>query len=237
MPTQQLDFSGMADTGTRIRTAAVHLFASRGYAATSIRDIAKAVGITNAGVYHFVESKEDLLHGLMVHGQELLSSTTRDHLEGVDRPEDRLALLVSGLVGAHGVNRMTSRVTDGELRSFDPASSVYADIVQRRDEYENLWRDTLSRGVEEGVFDLTDRRLTRLALLAMCTGVSEWFREDGDVGLDEVCAEFVNVALTAVNARRDGVAVTVKDVAVVDPTQLARAPYEPRLLDDEGGRA
>lgn len=225
-----LDLSASADTSTRIKAAAVYLFATQGYAATGIRDIAKQVGITNAGVYHFVTNKETLLREIMRQGQKLLSDTAEAALAHVEKPEDRLALLVSGLVGAHGVNQMISLVTDGEIRALPQGSEARAEILSLRDEYERLWKDVLTAGVEAGVFTIADQRLTRLGLMAMCTGVSEWYRPDGVTDLDTIAFEFVDLALSAVRAHRGGKAITSEDVARVDTDLQVRAAWEPRVL-------
>ncbi|MFC7590017.1 TetR/AcrR family transcriptional regulator [Nonomuraea antimicrobica] len=111
----------LSDTGERIRTAAVLLFARQGYAATSIRDLGRAVGMTNAGIYHHVASKEALLADLMRVAQQGLIEATRRLLAPCARPADRLALLISSLTAVHALSPMTTRVMDGELRSLTPA--------------------------------------------------------------------------------------------------------------------
>lgn len=225
-----LDLAPSGDTSTRVKAAAVYLFATQGYAATGIRDIAKKVGITNAGVYHFVANKEALLRDIMCQGQQMLSDTAAEALADVDKPEDRLAVLVSGLVGAHGVNQLISLVTDGEIRALTPGSEAHAEILSMRDAYETLWKDVLLAGTEAGVFTIADHRLTRLALMAMCTGISEWYRPDGETDLETIASEFVDIALAAVRARRDGQPITSKDVPLLDLELQVRAAWEPRLV-------
>ncbi|GAA3527514.1 TetR/AcrR family transcriptional regulator [Nonomuraea rosea] len=189
-----------ADANVRIRTAAVLLFARRGYAATSIRDLGKAVNMTNAGIYHHVSSKETLLADLMRVAQRGLIDATEHMLAHAVRPADRLALLIGSLTAIHALNPMTTRVMDGELRSLTPGSPAHAEIIDLRDAYEDHWRRALADGVSEGVFRVADQRLTRLALMSMCTGTSEWYRPDGDSTLEQVCAEFVTIGLAAVRA-------------------------------------
>ncbi|WP_336207607.1 TetR/AcrR family transcriptional regulator [Nonomuraea sp. LPB2021202275-12-8] len=189
-----------ADASLRIRTAAVLLFARQGYAATSIRDLARAVNLTNAGIYHHVSSKEALLADLMRAGHRGLIDSTARVLDGVERPSDRLALLISSLTAIHAQSPMTTRVMDGELRSLTPGSAAHDEVIALRDEYEDQWRRALADGVREGAFHVADQRLTRLALMSMCTGTSEWYRPDGDSTLEQVCAEFVAIGLAAVRA-------------------------------------
>ncbi|MBB5135878.1 AcrR family transcriptional regulator [Thermocatellispora tengchongensis] len=215
------------DADLRIRTAAVLLFARRGYAATGVRDIARLVGLTNAAIYHHVSSKEELLADIMRAGQNRLIASTRRGLRGVVRPEDALAILISSLTATHGLHRMVTRVMDGELRSLTPGSAAYQEIIALRDAYEDEWRRVLARGVEEGVFRIGDPRLTRLGLMAMCTGTSEWYRPGGPAALERVCLEFVEMGLRAVRARRDGVPVTAGDTPPPDLSLVPPLPWEP----------
>ncbi|MCK2221358.1 TetR/AcrR family transcriptional regulator [Actinomadura sp. ATCC 31491] len=209
-----------ANANRRIRTAAVLLFAQRGYAATGIRDLARAVGMTNAGVYHHVASKEALLADLMRVAQRGLIDATERMLHGVESPADRLALLISSLTATHALSPMTTRVMDGELRSLTPGSPARDEIIALRDAYEDHWRSAIADGVAAGAFHIADQRLTRLALMSMCTGTSEWYRPDGDSSLEQVCAEFTAIGLAAVRS-------SVQVVAVPDLSLLPEFPWEP----------
>lgn len=209
-----------ADARVRIRTAAVLLFARQGYAATTIRDLARAINMTNAGIYHHVSSKEALLADLMRAGHRGLIDSTDRMLDGARRPVDRLALLISSLTAIHALNPMLTRVMDGELRSLTPGSTAQDEIIALRDAYEDHWRRALDDGVSAGAFRVTDRRLTRLALMSMCTGTSEWYRPDGDSTLEQVCAEFVAIGLAAVRA-------PAQAVATCDFSLLPAFPWEP----------
>ncbi|MEV1002134.1 TetR/AcrR family transcriptional regulator [Nonomuraea sp. NPDC050202] len=212
------------DAGERIRTAAVLLFARQGYAATSIRDLGKAVNMTNAGIYHHVTSKEALLADLMRVAQRGLIDSTERMLAPYRRPADRLSLLIGSLTAVHARNPMTTRVMDGELRSLTAGSAARDEIIGLRDAYEAHWKGALADGVAEGVFRVADERLTRLALMSMCTGTSEWYRPDGRSTLEQVCAEFVAIGLAAVRAP------AVEPLATADFSLLPEYPWEP--LDD-----
>ncbi|MEU6716169.1 TetR/AcrR family transcriptional regulator [Nonomuraea sp. NPDC046802] len=210
------------DAGERIRMAAVLLFARQGYAATSIRDLGKAVNMTNAGIYHHVSSKEALLADLMRVAQRNLIDAAERMLHPHPRPLDRLALLISSLTAVHALSPMTTRVMDGELRSLTPGSAAHTEIITLRDAYEEHWKRAIADGVAEGTFRVADQKLTRLALMSMCTGTSEWYRPDGDSTLEQVCAEFVTIGLAAVRAPA-----TAGAVATHDPSLLPDFPWEP----------
>lgn len=214
-------------TEQRIKSAAVSLFARYGYAGTSIRDIARDAGITTASLYYFFGSKEALLVQIMREGQNALNHQAERMLHGVDRPEDRLSLLVTELAGSHGINRTVSRVTDAELRAFESGSPIYLELVAHRDTYERHWVDAIQQGIDDGVFRMRNPRVTRLGLMAMCTGLSEWYRPDGPSPLSDICRAMAETALAAVHAQRDGRPLTSDDVQVFDLADLVSVAWEP----------
>ena len=217
----------LTEAEIRVRQAAVLLFAHRGYAATGIRDIARAAGITSATLYHYTASKEDLLVQIMVTGQRLLTRNARQALEGVDRPEERLAILVANLVGAHATNPMTTIVVDTEVRALRAGSAEQNLVIGLRDEYEGLWRDTLELGAAQGVFHFTDEHLTRLGLLTMCAGMSRWYRPDGPDDPHQMIEKLTDTALGAVRASRAGRWLRSDDLPQRPPYAHISVPWEP----------
>ena len=75
------------------RTAA-QLFRDRGYDATSVSDIARALGMTKAGLYHHFESKEALLFEIIMFGLDRVRDEVIVPVRGVRDPEERLRQLI-----------------------------------------------------------------------------------------------------------------------------------------------
>jgi len=61
----------------RVRDAAVHLFAVKGFHGTGIRDLAEAAQLSSASLYHYMGTKEGLLVSIMVESLERLLETGR----------------------------------------------------------------------------------------------------------------------------------------------------------------
>ena len=72
-----------------IRTAA-QLFRDRGFDATSVSDVARALGLTKAGLYHHFESKEALLFEIMMFGLDKVRDDVLVHVRAIRDPEERL---------------------------------------------------------------------------------------------------------------------------------------------------
>lgn len=215
------------DAVLRIKMGAVYLFATRGYAATTIRDICALVNLTTAGVYHHVENKESLLIDIIRSGQQALNSTAATALVAARNPAEELAVLVTSLTGTHGKNLMLTRVTDGELRSLDRVSGALEEILGLRDEYEARWRAALDHGLASGQFSTTDPGLLRLALMALCTGTSNWFRPGGRKSLAMVCEEFAAMALTLAGTTDTSEASRTSELVPLTLALVPRFQWEP----------
>ncbi|SCF45914.1 TetR/AcrR family transcriptional regulator [Micromonospora mirobrigensis] len=189
------------ETPTRIRTAAVRLFARWGFAAVGIRDLANEAGINSATLYHHFGSKDDLLLDIMRVGLVELLEMEQQAVASQRKPAARLAALVHVHVIAHALAAESCRVVDQEIRAL--RSEHRSEIVELRDRIEQLWRSVISEGMKAGVFRTTvPAPMTALALLDMATGISRWFDADGVTTADDFAQQYVDVALRAVDARR-----------------------------------
>lgn len=188
-----------ADTGLRIRDAAVRLFAARGYAATGIREIADEAGVTTAALYHHMGSKQDLLLTIMRDAMHEMTAGARAALEEAPDPSSELAGLARAHVTYNGKNLLDAYVGDAEIRSLDQANR--ARIVKLRDAYEQLWAEVIERGVDSGEFQISDQKLFRIAAIQMCNGVTYWYSPAGPTPLAAVADELAGFTLTMAGCR------------------------------------
>ena len=187
-------------TEARIMRAALRLFGAKGYGAVGIREIALEAGVSTAALYHYMRTKEDLLVALMTDRlRHVIEAATRARDEFAD-PARRLVAMVRVHIVTHA--RFPDCVVDEEIRSLGPANRV--EIIAMRDRYEELWAEVLEGGAGQGVFDLPEPRLAKLALLEMCNGVVHWYSPRGDIGLDRIADTFADLALALVRAGQGG---------------------------------
>lgn len=208
----------MNDTDTRIRQAALELFASKGYEATGIRELGERAGITSAALYHYVGNKRELLVAIMRDALQRLVLAANAALQGVDEPAARLSILTQVHVLAHVLYSLEARVVDTELRALDLESR--ADVVQLRDAYERLWKEALQEGVAEGVFTVPNTSLARLAILEMATGVAHWYSPERGMSPEELALGFSDLALAQVQATGEGRQLVTRDLHLVAPKEL-----------------
>jgi AcrR family transcriptional regulator len=185
-------------TAERIRSAALRLFATRGYEGTGIRDVARDAGISTASLYHYMGGKQDLLLDIIRSGMQELRDTGELAVQTASTPSGKLAAITRSHVRFHGRHQLQALVSDGELRIL--TGPARATAIKLRDDYEELWADVLADGLERGDFQLKNPKVVRLALLQMCTGVAYWFTATGDQTLDEIADEFADLALAMVRS-------------------------------------
>jgi AcrR family transcriptional regulator len=189
-------------TRQRLVKAATELFARQGFAATGIRDIANAAGMTSSSLYEYMTTKDDLLVDIMRNSIEPLIQQGRAVRRSRREPELQLAALTECHVRFHASHPGETAVTDTELRALHGARR--AQVVALRDRYEAVWREVVADGVKQGVFDVVDQRVAVRSLLSLCTGISAWYRPGGRLTIERLCATHADLALATVRATRDG---------------------------------
>lgn len=175
-----------------IHRAAVRLFARQGYAGTGIRDLGKEAGINSATLYHYAGGKEEILVAIMAACLEGLLDGGRRALDHSADPAVQLVRLVRLHVAMEAVNPLTSYVTDREVRALSAANR--ARVLGLRDDYESMFQRVLERGKRTGRFQIDDLPTTRMALLEMCNGVSNWYRPGGRLSVPEIQDRFADLA-------------------------------------------
>lgn len=191
-----------APTSDVIISTSLQLFAKYGYAATSMRNIADAVGIRAASLYNHFGSKEDILWDITEHSQRLLVERSRVAVEKAPDPVSALKAFVRWHVEFHAEYPHQAAVINSQFRSL--SQDRHRRVVETRDEYERQLRGVLLQGRQGGQFDIIDPRTSSFAILQMGTGVSLWFRPDGDLSVEQVCDRYVEMALRVVGFDGNG---------------------------------
>jgi AcrR family transcriptional regulator len=184
------------ETAERVRQSALRLFAKRGYEATGIRDVARDAGLSLATLYHYIDSKEDLLLDITRTSMHDLRDAANEALAGAETPAERLAALVRAHVTVHGRQRLEALVSDTEIRSLSEAERK--GVIKLRDRYESQWQQAIDEGIASGDFHAEDPGLVRLALLQMCTGVAYWYSPAGPKSLPHIADTFADLALSMI---------------------------------------
>lgn len=192
----------MIETGARRRAiddVASELFRANGYAATSVRDIAKALDMQGASLYAHVASKEDLLWAIVDRAASAFEGAAEralDETRGSDAVE-RLAALVEAHVEVVTGDPERSSVFVTEWRHLSEPRR--AGIGARRDAYELRFRETIEEGVSVGAFRATDPAIAAAFVLTALNGISTWYRPGGRLSADRIADHYVELALRSLS--------------------------------------
>jgi AcrR family transcriptional regulator len=181
-----------------IEDVASDLFRERGYAATSIRDIARALSVQGASLYAHVTSKEDVLWAIVERAAgRFEAAADRAQREAEARrpgdPAEAIAALVRGHVEVLTADVDEAGVFVSEWRSLGPERR--AAILGRRDAYERRFRTRIAEGIAVGAFGLTDPAVASSALLSAINGVAAWYDPTGRLPASRVADHLVDLVL------------------------------------------
>lgn len=160
---------------SQILDEAACLFSKGGYHATSIRDVAAAVGMLPGSLYYHFESKEDLLIAVYEKGVKQISDAVMEAAGGQSDPWKRLEAAciahLEALLRDDDYGQVVVRVLPNDV------PKARARLIDLRDGYEGLFTDFIGAlRLPSGV----DRRYLRLMLLGALNGAMGWYHEGKD---------------------------------------------------------
>ena len=193
----------MVETNRRreIEDAASSLFRERGYAGTSVRDIARAVDMQGASLYAHVASKQDVLWAI-VERMAARFEAAADGVEATDPgalvfgPGVHLISLVRAHVGVLTDDIERASVFVHEWRALDPGRR--AEMARRRDAYEARFRAAIADGVDTGAFAPVDPALTATYILTALNGLVGWYQPDGRLSARTIADAYADLSVRAV---------------------------------------
>jgi len=164
-------------TEKAVRRAAVLVIARHGYEAASLRMIAEEAGIKAPSLYNYIKSKEQLLYDLLKEPLVSMIDEFKERSSGVSDPYERLRLFIEGHLGFH--LDFTREVFIGNMELRNLKKPHFKTVTGLRDQYSKMLTDIIEDGAAAGRFHVEDARVTTFALLAMLSGVCNWYRPDG----------------------------------------------------------
>lgn len=179
--------NGMDDSPRgRLLAAAAHLFRSRGFERTTVRDLAQAVGIQSGSIFHHFKTKEEILRCVME--EVILFNTDRMKaaLALARDPQEKLrALILSELTSINGATGEAMAVLIYEWRSLNPDSQRY--ILTLREHYEQLWLQALDEAKEAGLMPPhVDTFILRRFVTGALSWSNYWYNPEGTLSLERL---------------------------------------------------
>ena len=170
---------------------AARVFYEKGYDGASMQDIAEAVGLTKAGLYHHVGSKDRLLFEIMNYGMDILDETVLQKVKDIADPREKLRQTIIGHID------LITRARDQEItvilhenRSLKGA--LRKKINTRKRQYIVFLEDLIAQVQRESGKTAPSPRVAAFALLGMVNWLYQWFDPEGPIGQEELTDAYVN---------------------------------------------
>ncbi len=165
--------------------ASAELFATQGFKATSMRDIARSVGMLPGSIYYHFASKDDLLLAIYGAGVEQITAIFEAAVEPLDDPWERLeagmAALVRAVTEASAYTRVIFKVMP------DDVSKYRSELISFRDQFESRFVALMD---DLPLEPWVDKHLLRLMVLGAGNHAQLWFSSDGQLSATEIGSQF-----------------------------------------------
>jgi AcrR family transcriptional regulator len=177
---------------------ATELFSKKGYEATTIKDISHVIGRNQAIVYYYFPDKQALLYAAMSSGLKILMTQVKRVAKMPISPGKKLDLLIKEHINQLAINRPAQSIAHSELRHLTPRNR--RKFIADRDKYEEIFRNVIKEGIEQGEFRQADGKMACIFILQIINSTTNWYNSDGEYTLKEICdilLDFINKGIKA----------------------------------------
>lgn len=176
-----------------ILEAAAQVFRQKGFHGASMANIAEAVNLQKASLYHHVASKQEILFELLDRALELLLERISPIAAQSIPADERLRMMIREYLQILAENTDLASVLLFEHRSLE--GRQHARHIPNRDKFEALWRTVIADGVRTKKFLCENIPLSTRAILGIMNWTITWYRPNGDLAIDEIADQYSNLLL------------------------------------------
>lgn len=190
-------------TRDRLLAEATRLFSEKGFNATSMRDLAEALGLQPASLYAHIRSKDELLLEILERAAEDFHGGMNEVLAMPVPADAKFRALCRHHMRIVADNLPSATVHFHEYRYLPP--DLFERIAEIRNRYSAGVAEIIKQGIEEGQFrDDIDLSLAALQVLSVLNYTYSWYKPGGRYSPEGLADSFADTFLTAFRAREDG---------------------------------
>ena len=182
----------------QIEDVASALFSSRGYAATSMRDIARALDLQGGSLYSHIPSKEAVLAAIVEEAAEEFHAAVRPLAERPGPAAGRLREMVAAHLRVVTGGRERAKVFLFEWAFL--GDERRAAIARSRSAYQRYFERVVAEGAAAGELVAPEPKLAAVFILSAMNAVAHWYRPDGPIGPDTLAAHYAELFLRGLQA-------------------------------------
>lgn len=164
--------------------AATSLFRTQGYSRTTVRDLAKVVGIQSGSLFHHFKTKEDILEAVMAETIIVCTEQMRTALEGATTAREKIKSLLECEI--HAILGETGLGLGVLVFEWDSLSdNNRARVLELRSIYEEIWLSAFEEAKSDGILVMEPAVLRRF-LTGALSWIVNWYNPEGDLHIPEL---------------------------------------------------
>lgn len=174
-------------------TKAADVFEKKGYAQTTIQDVAQALELSRSALYHYFKSKDEILEALVLEHTEAAAEQLEVRFAKQNGSAgERLRELLSNSINGRMTGGARLRVLDQLAAEMPPGIKQKFDHGRRR--VLDLYTKLIRQGIDAGELRPVDARTAALAILGIASWTSWWYSPTGRKSPEELAALLVDIA-------------------------------------------
>ena len=179
-----------------ILDAAAQVFRRKGFHGASMADIAEAVKLQKASLYHHVASKQEILLALLDRALEMLTERIAPIAHRSGPADEKLREMIRVYLQSLAEHPDLSSVLLFEHRSLDRKS--HSRHIPNRDRFESLWRDVVNEGIRSRLFACPDAGMAVRALMGILNWTLTWYRPNGALSIEEIADQYADLFFSGI---------------------------------------
>jgi AcrR family transcriptional regulator len=176
----------------QILERAARVICRQGFEATSMQEIAEACGLTKAGLYHHVKTKDALLLAIMNYGMDLFEEVVLDRVAGIADPLERLRATMARnveLVTQDSSKEVTIILHEHQTLTGDAQREINA----RKKRYVRFLEDSFREAIDRGLVRPVDPTLAAFSFLGVVLWTYKWYRVESRISPAELAAGMIDL--------------------------------------------
>lgn len=195
--------SVVADATTKdekIFAEAVRIFREKGFHATSVQDIADAVGLQKGSLYHYISSKDELLFKIFQRSTGALTRQLESIAASDHSPTDKICLAIEAHLTAlcEQLDIYTVYLSERRALSARNYSKVRAEAAR----HARILEQIIQEGLATRDFRPLDSKMAAHAILGMCNWLYQWYSPEGPMTPQEIARVFSDLVVDGLARRQ-----------------------------------
>ena len=175
------------------------LFYKKGYEKTTIRDISRHLGMTNAGLYHHFKNKQEMLFDIMKDPLEEALVTMRRELPNIKNGEEKITWIIRAHIKYYSENKSQTKVLVHERSALE---AKYAKIIgEKETEYVEFIKQVVGQIIKKNSHISITTEVATFCLLGMLNWLVHWYNPRGKVSPDGLASNITTIFLKGIKGR------------------------------------